>query len=86
MVSPSLTHNTKETIMNKNPFEIRAEVLQLAKEYMDQQVQMNIKFAERMMEQGQKSMNEVMGLYQMYSMDELMAKAKEMYSFVSTKE
>ena len=72
--------------MNKNPFEIRAEVLQLAKEYMDQQVQMNIKFAERMMEQGQKSMNEVMGLYQMYSMDELMAKAKEMYSFVSTKE
>lgn len=72
--------------MNKNPFEIRAEVLQLAKEYMDQQVQMNIKYAERMMEQGQKSMNEMMGLYQMYSMDDLMAKAKEMYSFVSTKE
>lgn len=72
--------------MNKNPFEIRAEVLQLAKEYMDQQVQMNIKFAERMMEQGQKSMNDVMGLYQMYSMEDLMAKAKEMYSFVSTKE
>lgn len=72
--------------MNKNPFEIRAEVLQLAKQYMDQQVQMNIQFAERMMEQGQKSMNDVMGFYRMYSVDELMAKAKEMYSFVSTKD
>lgn len=72
--------------MNKNPFEIRAEVLQLAKEYMDQQVQMNIKYAERMIEQGQKSMNDMMGFYQMYSMEDLMAKAKEMYSFVSTKE
>ena len=40
---------------NKNPFEIRAEMLQLAKEYMDQQYHMNVQFAESMMEQGKKS-------------------------------
>jgi ABC-type transporter lipoprotein component MlaA len=70
---------------NKNPFEIRAEMLQLAKEYMDQQYHMNIQFAENMMEQGKKTMEEVKDTYKMYSMDDLMEKANEMYSFVSKK-
>lgn len=72
--------------MNKNPFEIRAEILQLAKEYMDQQCQMNIQFAENMTEQGKKTVEEVQKAYTMYSMDDLMEKAKEMYSFVSKKD
>ena len=71
---------------NKNPFEIRAEMLQLAKEYMDQQHHMNVQFAENMMEQGKKTLEEVKESYNMYSMDELMEKAKEMYSFVSKKD
>ena len=70
---------------NKNPFEIRAEMLQLAKDYMDQQYHMNIQFAENMMEQGKKTMEEVKDTYKMYSMDDLMEKANEMYSFVSKK-
>lgn len=70
---------------NKNPFEIRAEMLQLAKDYMDQQYHMNIQLANDMYEQGQKSYKEVQVAYQMYSMDELMEKAKEMYGFVSSK-
>lgn len=72
--------------MNKNPFEIRAEMLALAKDYMDQQYHMNIQFAERMVEQGKFQFEEVQKFYKMYSTEELMAKAKEMYSFVSTKE
>ena len=32
---------------NKNPFEIRTEMLSLAKDYMDQQYQMNVSFAEK---------------------------------------
>ena len=71
---------------NKNPFEIRADMLQLAKEYMDQQYDMNIQFAENMMSEGEKSMSEVKETYKMYSMDDLMEKAKEMYSFVSKKD
>lgn len=72
---------------NKNPFEIRAEMLQLAKDYMDQQYQMNVQFAEKALEQGKKSFEEYQEtVTKMYSMDELMEKAKEMYSFVSKKD
>ena len=75
---------------NKNPFEIRADMLQLAKEYMDQQYHMNIQFYENMIAEGKKNRKEVQDslkeAYKMYSMNELMNKAKEMYSFVSTKD
>ena len=72
--------------MPKNPFEIRAEMLQLAKEYMDQQYHMNVQLAERMMEQSKLSAKDFKEMYKMYTIEDLMAKAKEMYSFVSTKE
>jgi hypothetical protein len=71
---------------NKNPFEIRAEMLQLAKDYMDQQYQMNVMFMQNMFDQGKKTAEELQESMQMYTVDELMQKAKEMYSFVSTKE
>jgi len=70
---------------SKNPFEIRADMLQLAKEYMDQQQQINVQFAEAMMEKGKKSLEDIQESYQMYSIEDLMEKAKEMYSFVSDK-
>ena len=86
--SPFWTHtHTGDTIMsNKNPFEIRTEMLALAKDYMDQQYQMNISFAEKALETGKKTIEEVQDLYKMYSMEDLMEKAKEMYSFVSKKD
>jgi len=71
---------------NKNPFEIRAEMLQLAKDYMDQQYHMNIQFTEKMVEQGKQTMEEVKETYKMYSMADLMENAKELYSFVSKKD
>lgn len=71
---------------NKNPFEIRAEMLQLAKDYMDQQYHMNITFMNDMYEHGKKTYQEVEEAHRMYSMEDLMSKAKELYSFVSTKE
>lgn len=71
---------------NKNPFEIRTEMLQLAKDYMDQQYHMNITFAQQAVEAGKKTLEEVQEVYKMYSLEELMEKAKEMYSFVSKKD
>jgi len=75
---------------NKNPFEIRAEMLQLAKDYMDQQYHMNIQFYENMIAEGKKVREEVeeqlKDAYKMYSMEDLMDKAKELYSFVSKKD
>lgn len=38
---------------NKNPFQIRSEILELAKEYMDKQVELNKAYAEKMVEAGQ---------------------------------
>ena len=71
---------------NKNPFEIRTEMLGLAKDYMDQQYQMNVAFAEKALETGRKSIEEVQEMYKMYSTEDLMEKAREMYSFVSKKD
>ena len=75
---------------NKNPFEIRAEMLQLAKDYMDQQYHMNIQFYENMVAEGKKVREDIeeqlKEAYKMYSTEELMDKAKEMYSFVSSKD
>jgi len=69
----------------KNPFEIRSDMLQLAKDYMDQQYYMNKEFAEKMFEAGKKSMEELQEANKMYTMEELMEKAREMYTFVSDK-
>jgi ABC-type transporter lipoprotein component MlaA len=67
-------------------FEIRTDMLAMAKDYMDQQYHMNIAFAEKALELNKKSIEEVQDMYKMYSIDELMEKAKEMYSFVSKKD
>lgn len=72
---------------NKNPFEIRAEMLTLAKDYMDQQYNMNVQFAEKALGEGKKTFEEYQAaVTKMYSMEDLMEKAKEMYSFVSKKD
>lgn len=75
---------------SKNPFEIRAEMIKLAKDYMDQQYHMNIQFYENMVAEGEKARKDIedqlKDAYEMYSMEDLMAKAQEMYSFVSKKD
>lgn len=70
---------------NKNPFEIRADILEMAKDYMDKQTQLNVEFTTKMFEAGQKSAEELKSAMTPYTMDELMEKAKEMYTFVSDK-
>ena len=72
--------------MNKNPFEIRADVLEMAKSYMDFQMSLNIQYAEKMYALGQTQLEDIKAAYTTYSIDELMAKAQEMYSFVTTKD
>lgn len=71
---------------NKNPFEIRSEVLELAKGYMDKQIEMNIEYAEKMQELGKIKADEYMKAFTPYTFEQMMDKAKEMYSFVSKKD
>jgi len=72
--------------MAKNPFEIRTEMIALAKEYLDQVTALNIEAANKMIEAGKIQAEEYQKAVQMYTMDDLMTKAQEMYKFVSTKE
>jgi hypothetical protein len=53
---------------------------------MDSQYHMNVQLMNDMYEQGNKTYEEVQDAYKMYSMEELMVKAKELYSFVSNKD
>jgi len=71
---------------NKNPFEIRSDILHLAKEYMDTQHQVNIQLANDMFEHGKNNMYDVQEAYEMYPIQDVIDAAKEMYAFVSTKE
>lgn len=69
--------------MSKNPFEIRSDILAMAKDYMDKQSELNMALFNQMVEAGKKSIEECP---KMYSMEDLQEKAKEMYNFVSTKD
>tara|TARA_B110000503_G_scaffold131889_1_gene207157 strand:+ start:25741 stop:25962 length:222 start_codon:yes stop_codon:yes gene_type:complete len=71
---------------NKNPFEIRADMLAMAKDYMDRQWEMNYSFANQLFDQGRKTAEEVQASLKPYSTDELIKKANEFYSFVSKKD
>lgn len=72
--------------MSKNPFEIRADMLQMAKDYMDQIHETNYLYATKMFELGQIQLEEYQKMTELYSVEELTKKATEMYSFVSKKE
>ena len=68
---------------SKNPFEIRSDILALAKDYMDKQHQLNMEITQKMVDAGQKSFADLPTLY---TIEELQEKAKELYSFVSKKD
>lgn len=71
---------------NKNPFEIRQEVLQMAKDYMDQQWTMNVDFTRQMFEMNKATIEDMQAALKPYSIDSLMGKAQELYAFVSKKD
>ena len=76
--------------VNKNPFEIRLETLKMAKEMMDQaydsQMDMTHQALEQWKEAG-KDAQEFLAEYtpKMYQPQEVVAKAQELYEYISTK-
>ena len=74
----------------KNPFEIRTEILAMAKEYLDKQYEINVQFANRAFDEAVKAGKTVASDWlqfapKMYTIEDLMKKAQELYGFVSTK-
>jgi hypothetical protein len=76
---------------NKNPFELRTDILGMAKDYMDRQQELNMQFAHRAYEAAldagkvtAETWKEFMPAQ--YSIEDLMKKATELYTFVSKKD
>lgn len=68
---------------NKSGYEIRMDMLYLAKDYMDQQYNLQLEYAQKMIEAGKATLND---LPKMYDIKELQEKAMELYSFVQKKD
>ena len=80
---------TQENIMS-NPYQIRTDILAMAKSMMDKQYDTQMQIAQTMFEANKENMElatEAWNKYipKMYTMEEMMEKANEMYSFVSEK-
>jgi hypothetical protein len=66
----------------KNPFEIRTEVLAMAKDYMDKQYALNMEMLKKMSDATGEAMKEL----PMYKAEDVLEKAEEFYSFVTKKD
>jgi len=77
--------------MSKTPYELRVDLLAMSKEYLEQQYQRNFEFArtafEKSVEVGQATLEEWQKYAPpFYDFTDVIKKAEELYSFVSTKE
>tara|TARA_R110002153_G_scaffold77752_3_gene199440 strand:- start:1252 stop:1470 length:219 start_codon:yes stop_codon:yes gene_type:complete len=72
--------------MNKNPFELRADVLAMAKDYLDKQNELNTQVATKLYEIGQQNQEDFQAAMKGYDIQTLTETAKDMYSFVSKKD
>lgn len=73
-----------------NPYQIRTDILAMAKDMLDKQYESQMKVAHTMYEVNKENMElatEAWNKYipKMYTMEEVMEKANELYTFVSEK-
>ena len=76
---------------NKNPFELRFDVLAMAKELCDRQYDSNLTKFYEAMEQAKSQQKDVTGLFdkympKMYTPEEIAKQAEELYKFVTKKD
>ena len=72
----------------KNPFEIRTDLLVLAQNHLEAQYKANVEFVKQMLEASVKAGTELPEAfakpYRFPTMEDVLAEAKKMYSFVSS--
>jgi hypothetical protein len=73
-----------------NPFEIRTQMLEMAKQYLEQQQEINTQYAKQVFDQLVVSGQKVQADWKdyapkMYNFEEITQKAKELYGFVNAK-
>jgi hypothetical protein len=73
--------------MTKNAFEIRSDILALAKDYMDKQTAVNAEFTKALITAGTYTLQDIATTIKTtYSMEELMKTADKMYGFVAKRD
>lgn len=76
---------------NKSPFEIRSDILKMAKDYLESQQQLTVMFAQQTFEAAVNAGKVAVDQWKeyipaMYSTDDLIKKAQELYGFVAKKD
>ena len=73
-----------------NPYQIRTDVLAMAKDMMDKQYDVQMKIAQTAFDAQKENMEQALEAWnkyvpKMYTPEEVMAKAQELYTFVTDK-
>ena len=81
----------KETTSNKTPYELRFDILEMAKDYFDRINDINVSFAQHAfhiaVEKGKATHDQWEKFApKTYGFDEVIAKAQELYGFVAKKD
>jgi hypothetical protein len=74
-----------------NPFEIRADLIKVAQDYLQAQYDANVEFSkqtvELMLKEGKMTADQLAQYVpKMYAFEDIIAKAKELYGFVKEKQ
>ncbi|NDC22294.1 hypothetical protein EBZ57_02900 [bacterium] len=77
---------SKSVTQPKNGYEIRAQLIEVAKDYVEKQAKANIDYVEKMQALGKIQLDEYVQALKPYTMVDIMSKAQEMYNFVSCKD
>lgn len=88
-MAPSITTQTQENIMS-NPYQIRTDILAMAKDVMDKQYDMQLEIAHKMMDMYKDNAEQALEAYKKYvpkaiTPEEIKEQAEKLYEFVSEK-
>jgi hypothetical protein len=90
LTSVSGTERTTMATVNKSPYEIRLELLQMAKDQLDAQFQLQLEFAKKVFDAALAANQVTLDTWKTfvpagYTIDDITKKATELYGFVSKK-
>jgi len=91
MLSLYYKHREQETEEMKNPYEIRLDVLKMAKEILDKQYEANLELTKQTIEFMKEAGKPYVGqansyIPEMYKPETVMEKAQELYQFIIKKD
>jgi RecA/RadA recombinase len=77
--------DTESKRMNKNGYEIRAELVAVAKDYIEKQHATNVEYANKMLEVSALTTQEYLNMLKPYTFESILEHANKMYEFVASK-